>query len=216
MGKSTIQSSNLMQKLTLWEEKMISFPYLVANNWSCARQTAKKRCDAISESGDADIDNCHIGNEDIRTTVNDIGGEDIDLLILLLYYAKVTNPISWGCRICWLHHCKGVKHSPKQSQLLAVEGNSMFEGRILIAEQSLTRQPNWSSDEQHSTLALTELDGWLERPDPINWLVISSHSTDMIVKTIFFKLLLCLTSSQPYVTLMILEDSDWGSIMLRW
>ena len=43
----------------------------------------------------------------------------------------------------------------------------MLEDGILVAEQSVTRQPNWLSDLQQSTVALTGLDGQSERPDPI-------------------------------------------------
>ena len=50
----------------------------------------------------------------------------------------------------------------------------MLEDRILVAEQSLTWQPNWSCDLQLSTLALNGLDGWSERPDSINRLVMSA------------------------------------------
>ena len=38
-------------------------------------------------------------------------------------------PISWGCRICWLHLCRGVKPSPPPPQrgyLLAVGGNPWY------------------------------------------------------------------------------------------
>ena len=45
----------------------------------------------------------------------------------------------------------------------------MCENGILV-----TWQPKWSHDLQHSTLALTGLDGYLERPDLINHLVMSS------------------------------------------
>ena len=50
----------------------------------------------------------------------------------------------------------------------------MFEDGILVAEQSVTEQPKWSRDLQHSALAQTRLDGRSKRPDPINFLVMSS------------------------------------------
>ena len=34
---------------------------------------------------------------------------------------------------------------------------------------------------QHTTLVLTGLDGWLDRPDPINQLVVSSPSTNVLL-----------------------------------
>ena len=49
----------------------------------------------------------------------------------------------------------------------------MLEDAILVAEQSMTRQLKRSCDLEHFTLALTGLDGWSERPDPINQLVMS-------------------------------------------
>ena len=39
----------------------------------------------------------------------------------------------------------------------------ILEDRILVAEQYLTQQPERPRDLQHATLALTELDKWLER-----------------------------------------------------
>ena len=50
----------------------------------------------------------------------------------------------------------------------------MLKNRILVAEQSLIWQPKRSCDLQHSTLALIGLDGRSQRPDPINWLVMSA------------------------------------------
>ena len=50
----------------------------------------------------------------------------------------------------------------------------MLENRILVAEQSMTWQPKRSCSSQHSTLALTGLDGRSERLDPINQLVMSA------------------------------------------
>ena len=50
----------------------------------------------------------------------------------------------------------------------------MLEDGILVAEQSLTQQLKRSLVLKHSTLALTELDRWSERADPINWLVMSA------------------------------------------
>ena len=41
----------------------------------------------------------------------------------------------------------------------------MLEDRILVAEQSMTWQLKRPRDFQHSTLAVTCLDGWSERPD---------------------------------------------------
>ena len=38
----------------------------------------------------------------------------------------------------------------------------------------MTQLPKWPHDQQHSNLALTGLDGQPEKPDPINWLVMSS------------------------------------------
>ena len=45
---------------------------------------------------------------------------------------------------------------------------------MLEAEQSMTWQPKRLCGSQHSTLALTGLDGRSERPDPINRLVMSA------------------------------------------
>ena len=59
----------------------------------------------------------------------------------------------------------------------------MFEDGILMVELSVT----WH-DSQHSTLALTRLDGWFERSNSIIWLVMLSLSTyPMIILTVFFK-----------------------------
>ena len=66
----------------------------------------------------------------------------------------------------------------------------------------------WSSDLQQSTLALTGLDGWPKKANLINWLVMSGP---MIILTIFFKLLLWQTSTQPYFILKVLEGGNWDS-----
>ena len=48
-----------------------------------------------------------------------------------------------------------------------------------MVDQSLDQIAEWSSDLQHSTLALSRLDGCLDMADPINRLVASSPSTCM-------------------------------------
>ena len=70
-------------------------------------------------------------------------------------------------------------------------------------------------DLQHSRLALAELNGQLERLDPINRLFMSSPRTYMIAPIVLFKFLLLQTSAQPYFILKMQEDGDWGSITLR-
>ena len=50
----------------------------------------------------------------------------------------------------------------------------MLKGGILVAEQSLIWQPKRLRALQHSTLALTGLDGLSRRPDSINRLVMSA------------------------------------------
>ena len=78
-------------------------------------------------------------------------------------------PVGWGCRIHRLHLCRGV--TPHQQGYLLVVGNGMLEDGILVAEQYLTQKLKRSLDLQHSTLALTGLDGWSEKPDATNRLV---------------------------------------------
>ena len=51
---------------------------------------------------------------------------------------------------CWSRLQQG-KTSPTMSLV-------MLEDRILVTEQSVTQQPKWSSDLQHSTLILNRLD----------------------------------------------------------
>ena len=62
----------------------------------------------------------------------------------------------------------------------------MLENGILMAEESMSQLPKWLHDLQHSTLVLTQLDGWLERPNLKNQLVTSSRSPYIIVPTEFF------------------------------
>ena len=90
----------------------------------------------------------------------------------------------------------------------------MLKDWILVTKQSLTQQPEWSTDLHHlTTLALTGLDSQSDSSDPINQLIKSSPNTYMIVATIFFKLLLWQTSTQPYLILKVLEGGGgWGSI----
>ena len=55
--------------------------------------------------------------------------------------------------------------------------------------------------------------------DPINRLVMSSPSTYLIVLTVFFKLLLLQTSSQPYFILKVLKRGSYKWVaegQLRW
>ena len=51
----------------------------------------------------------------------------------------------------------------------------MLKDGVLVVEQSLIWQPKRLCDLQHFTLALTGLDGWSERPDPINRLIMSAQ-----------------------------------------
>ena len=53
----------------------------------------------------------------------------------------------------------------------------MLGDGFLAAELSVIQQMKWSRDLQNSILALSRLDGRLERPDPISRLVISNPST---------------------------------------
>ena len=60
---------------------------------------------------------------------------------------------------------------------------------------------------QRSTLALTRLDGWSEKLDLINWLVMLSP-TLIIVPTIFFKLLLWQIPTQAYLIFVTLSTTE--------
>ena len=53
----------------------------------------------------------------------------------------------------------------------------MCEDGILVAEHSVTLQPRWSRDLQHSTLVLTKLNRRSDRPDLINQLVMLNSCT---------------------------------------
>ena len=57
-----------------------------------------------------------------------------------------------------------------------------------VTEQSVTQQPKCICDLQHFIFALTGIDKHLERFNLINWVVMSSPKTYMIVLIIFFKL----------------------------
>ena len=70
-----------------------------------------------------------------------------------------------------------------------------------MAEQFVTREMKWSHNLQHSTSALAGLNGWSEKPDLINQLVVSNPSTNMTILTVFFKLLSQQTGTQPYFIL---------------
>ena len=93
------------------------------------------------------------------------------LYLILIYFSYVLpllspHPVGWGCRIRQLHLCRGVK-LPATRLLVGCEWQPvMLEDGILVAVQSVTWQLKRSRDTQHSTLALTRLDWWLERPDP--------------------------------------------------
>ena len=91
----------------------------------------------------------------------------------------------------------------------------MLEHGITVFEQSMTGKPKWSFDKQYSTLALSGLNGLLERPDVIDQLLMSSPDTYMIVLTIFFELLLWQTSTHPRVIVVVLKGGDLRSTALR-
>ena len=87
----------------------------------------------------------------------------------------------------------------------------LLEDVILVAEQSVTLLPKLSHNFQHFTLIFTRQDRWLERPNPINWLVMSSHHT---LKTIL-KNLLNKPSLFPIFSLELIcykrSDEKWTS-----
>ena len=62
----------------------------------------------------------------------------------------------------------------------------MFENGILVADQCVDQKPKCSCDQYHFTLAFTEPDGRLERPDPINRLVMPNPGIHMIIPILFF------------------------------
>ena len=120
-------------------------------------------------------------------------------------------------QLCWLHLFRGVR-LPSITGLPVGQGwwPVILEDEIMVAKQFMTRQSKWSHDLQHSTLALTGLDRHSERPNPTNWLLMSSPSTYIIVSNVLFKLLWWQTSIQPYFIFKVLEGSGWGSIVQRY
>ena len=60
----------------------------------------------------------------------------------------------------------------------------MLKDGIIAAVQSVTRQPKWSRDPQHSTLSFTGLDGLSKWTDQIMQQVTSNPSTNMNASTI--------------------------------
>ena len=105
----------------------------------------------------------------------------------------------------WLHLCRNVRPHLTPPPIRTPVGHGwwpvILENEILVVKQSVTWQPKWSHDLLPFTLALTRLDRWLKRPEPINQLVVSSPSTNMIVLTVF--LLLWQTSTKPYFILKV-------------
>ena len=88
----------------------------------------------------------------------------------------LVRPIDWGCRIHRLCLCRGVRRSyPNEDTcLLCVV---MLQDGMLMAEQPVTWQLKRSSDQKHSTLALTGINRQSEKPDPINRLVMLNPDT---------------------------------------
>ena len=98
--------------------------------------------------------------------------------------------VCWACRIFRLNLCRAIGPLPKWS-LSVCWGvwPVMLQDVIIVAEQSLTGQPKWSRNLQHSNSAVTELGRLSKRFDPINLLIMLSPSTFMIVPIVFLKLL---------------------------
>ena len=71
----------------------------------------------------------------------------------------------------------------------------IFEEEILEANKFLTHKSKWLRCFQHSSLVLSGLDRQLENTNPMNQLVMSSLSTNIIISTVLLKLLLWQTSS---------------------
>ena len=92
--------------------------------------------------------------------------------------------VSCICRIRRLHIFRGVRLPPTRTSLpIGCEWwLLMLADGVHVAKQSVTRQPKWSCNLQHSILGLTRLDGRLEMPDLINRLVMSNPSTNIIIR----------------------------------
>ena len=91
-----------------------------------------------------------------------------------------SHPVGWGCRRRRLHHCRRTRPLHNAATRLSVGRRwqpIMLQDEILMAKQSVTRQPKWSHDLQYSILALTGLENWSERADLISRSVISSSNT---------------------------------------
>ena len=84
-------------------------------------------------------------------------------------------PIRWSSRIRRLHLCRGVRPPPKEPSVSRGWRLVILEGRILVAEQSMTQV---LSDHMTCNTPLRPLLGQ-KRPDLINRLVMSSPSTNM-------------------------------------
>ena len=138
--------------------------------------------------------------------------EPIYSVYILLH--TIFCPLSWDCRMYQLHLCRGVKPFLSNKATCWLEWwLVILEIGILVDEQSVTWQLNWSYDLQHFTLALTGLDGSWRGPI---WSISRScqaRPSNMIVLTLFFILLLWQTTTQPYFIFKVLEGSGWVSFV---
>ena len=120
--------------------------------------------------------------------------------IYILLSIGIEYPVNWGFRICQLHFCRVMRPHPPSMRPPVGHGGVLIRlgDGILVAEQSLIQQLKQLSDLQYSTLALTGLNRQSKRPNLISQLVMLSPSICMIVLTIFFKLLLWKTNTEPF------------------
>ena len=125
----------------------------------------------------------------------------IVISFLLQLFANCS--VSWICKISWWHLCRWVRPLTNKSCFGCGWQLIMLEDEILVTVQSVTRLPKWSCDLPHSTSALTGLHKQSERSDPIHQLVILSHNTDMILPSLFFKLLMWQTSTKLVLSRLI-------------
>ena len=102
-------------------------------------------------------------------------------VLLVVNMSPTHHPVTWDCRISWLHPCgKGKPLPPSETTCWLLEATCNAWERDFSHWVIHVPATKWSRDPEYSILTLTGFDGLCERPDPINWPFMSSLTTNII------------------------------------
>ena len=133
-----------------------------------------------------------------------------------MHVCSISN-LSLNGTLYWLGR-QNMLTAPLQKGKIASEStcwllpqHTLLKDRNMVTEQSSTRQSNWSSDLQHSTLGWMGVWGSLTQSVGCTCQALASIRLFQLYPSNWSRQ----TNTQPYSMLKVIESSGWGLIVQR-